>query len=43
MYYSGGERGARRLAIIVHKGEVRSVIKKFVCNHRCYFKGMGDN
>ena len=24
MYYSGGERGARRLGIILHKGEVRS-------------------
>jgi hypothetical protein len=34
MYYSGGERVARRLAIIVHKGEVRSVLKKIVCNDR---------
>jgi hypothetical protein len=34
MYYSGGERSARRLAIIVHKGELRSVMKKIVCSER---------
>ena len=34
MFCSGGERGARRLAIIVHKGEVRSVMKKIVCSER---------
>jgi hypothetical protein len=34
IYYSGGERGARRLAVIVHKGEVRSVIKKMVYSER---------
>jgi hypothetical protein len=34
MYYSGGERGTRQLAIIVHKVEVRSVIKKIVCSER---------
>jgi hypothetical protein len=34
MYYSGGERVARRLAIIGHKGELRSVLKKIVCSDR---------
>jgi hypothetical protein len=34
MYYSGGEGGARRLAIIVHKGELRIVMKKIVCSEK---------
>ena len=34
MYYSGCERSARQLATIVHKGLVRSFIKKIQCNGR---------
>jgi hypothetical protein len=34
MYYFGGEKGARRQAIIMHKGEMRSVTKKIACNDR---------
>jgi len=32
--YFGGERGARRLAIIVIKCEMRIVMKKIVCSER---------
>ncbi|PNF38692.1 hypothetical protein B7P43_G17852 [Cryptotermes secundus] len=34
MYYSGGERAERGVAVVVHKSEVRSVVKKIVCNDR---------
>jgi len=34
MYYSGGERAERGVAIVVHKNTVRSVVKKVVCNVR---------
>ena len=34
MYYSGGERAERGVAIVVHKSVVRSVVKKIVCNDR---------
>ena len=32
VYYSGGERAERGVAIVVHKSIVRSVVKKIVCN-----------
>jgi exonuclease III len=31
VYYSGGERAERGVAIVVHKSVVRSVVKKIVC------------
>ena len=34
MYYSGGERAERGVAIVVHKSVLRSVVKKIVCNDR---------
>ena len=34
VYYSGGERVERGVAIVVHKSVVRSVVKKTVCNDR---------
>ena len=34
VYYSGGERAERGVAIVVHKSIVRSVVKKIVCNDR---------
>ena len=34
VYYSGGERAERGVAIVVHKRIVRSVVKKIVCNDR---------
>jgi hypothetical protein len=34
VYYSGGERAERVIAIVVHKSVVRSVVKKIVCNDR---------
>ena len=34
MYYSGGERAERVVAIVVHKIVVRSVVKMIVCNDR---------
>jgi len=34
VYYSGGERAERGVAIVVHKSIVRSVVKKIVCNVR---------
>jgi len=34
VYYSGGERTERGVAIVVHKSVVRSVVKKIVCNDR---------
>ncbi|PNF37355.1 hypothetical protein B7P43_G17906 [Cryptotermes secundus] len=34
VYYSGGERAERGVAIVVHKSVVRSVVKKIVCNDR---------
>jgi len=34
VYYSGGERAERVVAIVVHKSIVRSVVKKIVCNDR---------
>ena len=34
MYYSGGERAEKGVAIVVHKSIVRSVVKKIVCNDR---------
>ena len=33
MYYSGGERAERGVAIVVHKSVLRSVVK-IVCNDR---------
>ena len=34
VYYSGGERTERGVAIVVHKSVVSSVVKKIVCNDR---------
>jgi exonuclease III len=34
VYYSGGERAERSVAIVVHKSVVRSAVKKIVCNDR---------
>jgi len=34
VYYSGGERAERGVAVLVHKSVVRSVVKKIVCNGR---------
>ena len=34
VYYSGGKRAERGVAIVVHKSIVRSVVKKIVCNDR---------
>ena len=34
VYYSGGERAERGVAIVVHNNIVRSVVKKIVCNDR---------
>ena len=34
MYYSGGERSERGVAIVVHKSLVRRVVKKIVCSGR---------
>jgi len=34
VYYSGGERAERDVAIVVHKSIVRSVVKKIVCSDR---------
>ena len=34
VYYSGGERAERGVAVVVHKSIVRSVVKKIVCNDR---------
>ena len=34
VYYSGGERAERGVAIVVHKRLVRSVVKKIVCSDR---------
>jgi exonuclease III len=34
MYYSGGERAEKGVAIVVHKSVVRSVVKKIVYNAR---------
>ena len=34
MYYSGGERAERGVAIVVHKSVVKSAVKKIVCNDR---------
>ena len=34
VYYSGGERAERGVAIVVHKSLVRSVVKKIVCSDR---------
>ena len=34
VYYSGGERAERGVAIVVHKSVVRSVVEKIVCNDR---------
>ena len=34
VYYPGGERAERGVAIVVHKSLVRSVVKKIVCNDR---------
>jgi hypothetical protein len=34
MYYSGGEKSERGVAIVVHKSIVGSVVKKVVCNDR---------
>ena len=32
LYYSGGERSERGVAIVVHKSIARSVVKKIACN-----------
>ena len=34
MYYSGGERAEKGVAIVMHKSVVRSVVKKIVYNDR---------
>jgi nitrogen regulatory protein PII len=34
VYYSGGERAERGVAIVVHKSIMRSVVKKIVCNDK---------
>jgi exonuclease III len=34
VYYSGGERAERGVAIVVHKSVVRSIVKEVVCNDR---------
>jgi len=34
VYYSGGERAEKSVAIVVHKSIVRSVVKKIVYNDR---------
>jgi exonuclease III len=34
VYYCGGDRTERGVARVVHKGTVRSVVKKSVCNDR---------
>jgi len=34
VYYSGGERAERGVAIVVHKSILRSVVKKIVCSDR---------
>ena len=34
VYYSGGERAERGVAIVVHNSIVRSVVKTIVCNDR---------
>jgi len=34
VYYSGGERAEKVIAIVVHKSIVRSVVKKIVYNDR---------
>ena len=34
VYYSGGERAERGVAIVLYKSVVRSVVKKIVCNDR---------
>jgi len=34
VYYSGGERAEKVVAIVVYKSIVRSVVKKIVCNGR---------
>jgi hypothetical protein len=34
VYYSGGERVEKCVALVVHKSVVRSVVKKIVCNDR---------
>ena len=34
VYYSGGERAEKGVAIVVHKSVVRSVVKKIVYNDR---------
>jgi exonuclease III len=34
VYYSGGDRAERGVAMVVHKSVVRSVVKKIVCNDR---------
>ena len=34
VYYSGGERAERGVAIVVHKSIVRGVVKNIVCNDR---------
>jgi hypothetical protein len=31
VYYSGGDSAERRVAIVVHKSIVKSVVKKSVC------------
>ena len=34
VYYSGGERAERFIAIVVHKSVVRGIVKKTACNDR---------
>ena len=34
VYYSGGERAVRDVAVVVHKSVVKSFVKTFVCNDR---------
>ena len=36
VYYSGGERVERAVAVVMHKSTVRSVVKKIVCNDRIF-------
>ena len=34
VYYKGGDRAERGVAIVLHKSVVRSTVKKIVCNDR---------
>jgi len=42
MYYSGGERVERDIAIVVHTSIVRNVFKKSVCNYRIIYLNLKE-